>query len=373
MSIKKTELTTPLLRILFSISVVTLFLASCSKDPIREKPVDPGPDPVDSLDLKTGCLIINEGNFNWGNATVTYINPEFDYVQPDLFTAVNNRPLGDVAQSMGVYNDLGFIIVNNSNKIEVVSMNTFESVKTISGFNSPRFIEFIDATKAYVTNMKKDISIVNLKTLEITGTIQTPEWTEGLIRYNDYIFATCIGVFNEPSIHRKAKVLIISTKEDKIIDSIQTGKEPVNIVIDKKNKMWVLSTGGWDSYEPASLVRIDPDLKIVEKAYVFPSQSAVPSRLCINPTGDTLYYLKDGVYQLPVTASALPVSPLIKSEGRLLYGLNIHPDDGTIWVTDAVDYVQPGRVYHYDTKGTLVDSFKTGTIPGNVCFGAETE
>ena len=79
-----------------------------------------------------------------------------------MFGRVNDRPLGDVAEAMKVYNMKGYIVVNNSNTVEVVSLPDFKSVKSITGFNSPRNIEFIDSNKAYVTNLLKDISVVDL-------------------------------------------------------------------------------------------------------------------------------------------------------------------------------------------------------------------
>jgi len=55
----------------------------------------------------------------------------------------------------------------------------------------------------------------------------------------------------------------------------------------------VLCTGGFDNYEAPSLLRIDPDLLMVEKVYSFTQGKDTPSRLCINPSGDTLYYLNN--------------------------------------------------------------------------------
>ena len=342
---------------------------SCSKDPIREKPVDP-PVVDTTINFKEGCFVVNEGNFNWGNASISFISNVTGKVEQDLFDAINNRRLGDVAQSMNVFNGMGFIIVNNSDKIEVVSMNDFKSIATITGFNSPRYIEFVDSTKAYVTNLENDIAVVDLNTLKITKTITIPEWTEGMVYFNNNLYVTCMGKFSAATAIRRAKVLIISTKEDKIVDSIQTRKDPVGIVVDKKNKLWVLSTGGWDGYEQPSIMRIDPVLRIVEKAYLFPASSGSPSRLCINPTGDTLYFLDGGVFQMPVTSQGIPTEAFIHSNGNLFYGLDINPVNGTIWVTDALDYVQNGKVYQYSSSvGTLIKSYDAGRIPGEICFG----
>ena len=350
------------------LGVLIFVISSCSKDPIRPSigPVDPPPG--DSSSYTTGFFIVNEGNFNWGNASVTYVDNETGTPYQHIFQQANNRPLGDVAQSMKVMNNRGYIVVNASNRVEVVDLTDFKIIKSIDGFNSPRYIEFVDSTKAYVTNLYKDISVVDLRTLTITKTIKTPEWTEGMVKYNQYMFLTCIGTFSEPSSKRKAKLLILDTETDVIVDSIQTATEPVGIVIDKKLKLWVLCSGGWDGFSAPVLIRVNPDLRQVEKAFSFPGTD-IPSRLNINPTGDTIYYLQNGIFQMPVTAAQLPSQPLISSGGHLFYGLAINPIDGTIYASDAIDYVQDGIAFQFSSSnGILIHTWETGRIPGSFCF-----
>ena len=360
-SIKRIYLILPIIILVFGIF-------SCSKAPIRQEGPPPPPPPVTDTSHR-GVYVINEGNFNWGNSSVTYIDLTDSVIAKDVFKSINDRGLGDVAEGMKIFNGKGFIVVNNSNKIEVVSLPSFKSVKTITGFNSPRAIEFIDSSKAYVTNLLKDISIVDLKSLTITKTISMPDWTEGIIRYKHWVFVTCVGQYTEPNSMRKAKLIVIDSDVDKIVDSIASGKEPVGIVLDKREKIWVLCTGGFDNYEAPTLIRINPDLMIAEKIFTFPNINDAPSRLCINSLGDTLYFLKDGIFQMPVTSSAIPGTPFIPSNGHLFYGLGIDPANGNIFVTDAIDFAQNGWVYRYNQlTGALLNSYSAERIPGSFCF-----
>jgi hypothetical protein len=60
------------------------------------------------------------------------------------------KTLGDTGQDIGLYNDLAFVVLNYSNKIEVINRYTMVHVATIdSGLSNPRFIAF---WKGYVTN-----------------------------------------------------------------------------------------------------------------------------------------------------------------------------------------------------------------------------
>lgn len=352
--------------IFISLSALSILPSACSKNPVREKIVET--DTTTVSDFENGIFIVNEGNFNSANASVTFLDNKSNTVVQDIFTKSNGRRLGDVAQSMTIAGNKGYLLINNSNRIEVVSLKDFKSVNTISGLHSPRYMMAVDSNKAYATNLQNYISVIDLRTNLVSGTINTTSWTENLIRYDKYMLVTSIGKFSDPTELRKAQVLVIDTETDAIVDSIQSGKEPIGIVIDKKQKVWVLCSGGYDNFEAPSLIRINPELRIVEKVFTFPDPKSVPSRLCMNPGGDTIYYLKGGVYQMPVTSTSLPSQPLINEDGRLFYGLNIHPNTGRIYVTDAKDYMQNGNAYQYSVHGDLIKQYNTGRIPGSFCF-----
>ena len=75
------------------------------------------------------AIVLNEGRIgtNMGAISVLYRN---GMVSPDVFRVVNNRPLGDVAQSITMINGKYFIALNNSKKIEIVNSKTFETLYT---------------------------------------------------------------------------------------------------------------------------------------------------------------------------------------------------------------------------------------------------
>jgi hypothetical protein len=100
-----------------------------------------------------GILILNQGVFLGGNASVSFISNDFSTSENDVFTTTNpSLTLGDTAQDIGFYNDLAFIVLNVSNKIEVVNRHSFKHVASIAtGLNNPRYIAFCNG-KGYVTN-----------------------------------------------------------------------------------------------------------------------------------------------------------------------------------------------------------------------------
>ena len=84
-------------------------------------------DYVDPEEIKTGgqgLFIINEGNFQYGNASLCYYDPDTKEVQTEVFLRANGFKLGDVAQSMTVRDGRGWIVVNNSHVIFALDADT---------------------------------------------------------------------------------------------------------------------------------------------------------------------------------------------------------------------------------------------------------
>ena len=84
-----------------------------------------------------GLFITNEGNFQYGNATLSYYDPATKKVENEVFYRANAMKLGDVAQSMTIHNDLGWIVVNNSHVVFAIDLRTFKEVGRITNLIPP--------------------------------------------------------------------------------------------------------------------------------------------------------------------------------------------------------------------------------------------
>ena len=71
---------------------------------------------------------------------------------------------------------------------------------------------------------------------------------------------------------------------------------------------------------------------------------------------------------MPVEAKNPPSEPIIASDGTIYYSLTISPENGDIYVGDAIDYTQNGVVMRYSADGDLLDTFSVGINPGNFCW-----
>ena len=217
-----------ILNVLFFLLFISVF-SSCKKET---------PDPQEYV-VDEGVFICNEGNFMSGNATLSFLNTKTKTIYNQVFFNANNFPLGDVCQSMAIYGDYGFVVMNNSGKIMVINTNTFKHIATISSLISPRYIEIISPNKAYVTDYNSgSISIINPANFQITGTISIGSTTEAICKLGNDVFVSSWSFSN--------KVFKINSLTNQVEDSLTLVIQPNSMLIDKNNKLWVLSDGGFE-------------------------------------------------------------------------------------------------------------------------------
>lgn len=345
------------------ITFVLLVSTSCMK-------WDYGKDEEDFSATGDGLFITNEGNFQYGNATLSYYNPATKEVQNEVFFRANGMKLGDVAQSMTIYDNKGWVVVNNSHVIFAIDLKTFKEVGRIENLTSPRYIHFISPEKAYVTQIwDYRIFIINPKKFEITGYIDMPRMdmesgsTEQMVQYGPFVYVNCWSYQN--------RIIKIDTETDQVVGELTIGIQPTSLVMDKYNKLWTITDGGYEGspygHEVPSLYCIDAETFTVEKQFKF-KFGDWPSEVQLNGTRDTLYWINKAIWRMDVTAKRAPVRPFIPYSGTILYGLTVNPKTSEVYVADAIDYVQQGIVYRYAPNGDLVDKFYVGIIPGAFCW-----
>lgn len=341
----------------FITSVLFVILTSCVK-------LDDGNEQntVESLLSAEGVFLLNEGNFNHGNGSLSFYSYHSFTLYNQLFLSVNQRPLGDIPTSMTINSNKIYIVVNNSGRIEIVDKGSLKSVGTVTGLKSPRYMEVVDENRAYVTSLYSDsVAILNLAAGNISGYIDLKKPSEA-------IALSSSGKAFIAHWYGGNKIMVVSTESNQVIDSVEVAEEPESMAIDRYNVLWVLCNGGWNRQHSAELIAINvSDHKIVRRL-VFPSVNDSPLCLRIDGRGENLYYLKNGVMQFNVKSSELPLNPVIQENNHIFYKLAVNPDNDEIFVTDAVDYQRKGYLLRYKNDGTPVSEIEADIIPGFMYF-----
>ena len=306
--------------------------------------------------FENGVFVVHEGGFQAGNASLSFYSKDTELMSNGVFSSANGSvPLGDVAQSMELYGDRGYIVVNNSGKIEVVDLKGLTSVGTISGLSSPRYMAFLSDTKAYVSDLFSTISVINPQTLAVVGSLNISGQTEHLVVLNDHLLVAGTTA---------NQVYKVSAATDEVLDSVNVGIGPSNLAVDANGKLWVLTNGGWGTEVP-KLVRVNPSDMTVELTLNFPSTNNYPGNLEISGDGNTLYYVDGQVYQMSISDNALPTTAFSTA---FAYKCGVDPTDDVVYVSDAGDFVSNGKVYRYQSNGTPIDTFNVGVIPAEYAF-----
>ncbi len=334
-----------------------------------------------SVDKPQGVFIVNEGNFTYGNASLSFYDMTTGEVLNDIFYNTNALPLGDVALSMTIKDSLAYVVVNNSGRIYVINTSTFQYVGKITGLTSPRYLHFVSDSKAYVTDLyARSIAIINPLTLEVIGSIDVSNSegglnqhsTEQMVQYGKYVYTNCWSFDNQ--------ILVIDSETDVVVDSIEVLKQPNSMVLDRHHNLWVLSDGGFEGspygYEAPGILKIEDGSKEAILVYRF-EIGEKPSELQINGTGDTLWFLNRHLYCMPLESWADPVpdlfieSPYAQGFNGGFYGLDIDPSSSELYISDAVDFVQRGMVYRFAPNGMPLDTIRVGISPAAFCFKPE--
>lgn len=294
----------------------------------------------------------------------------------DAFGAANNgAKLGDVVQSMGIQGSRGYVVVNASNKIEVVNVPDFKSVGTITGLEQPRYFTSTSATRGYVTEWRGDykgylpgvLSILNLTTNTVASRVPVGRNPEQLLALGGEIYVpnsldNTISVINEAT--------------GKLTSTITVADGPASLAADRDNNLWVLCAG-FVSYtntppyvvqiSPGTLIRLNPSSPATQLKLPFSATLGSPSQLRISPEqSQQLYYRLNGVeYRMSTTANALPATPFLR---RNFSGFAIDPRDNTIFGAISPSYNTNGRFIRYQPSGVAIDSFTMKVGPNGFVF-----
>jgi YVTN family beta-propeller protein len=326
------------------------------------------PDPTQPADV----FIVNEGGFNKGNAGISsFSTASRQLMNVNQFQTANNRPLGDVAQSMTVVGTRGYIVVNNSNKLEVVSMPDLKEVATVTGLQLPRYFVAASADKGYVTEwvdfgVAGRVAVIDLKTNTILKTITTGITPETMLLVGNKLYVANNG---------ENTLTIINTLTDEVASTATVGDSPTSLVQDRTGRVWVLNSGmvaynpdyteDYEHTTPGSLVSFDPQSPTAQTRRTFASNQVRPQKLLIDFTGTTLYFSNGAaVFRMNTTDAALPTTPIIR---RRFYGLGLDPRDNTLYGS-LENFSGPTKFIRYQSTGTPIDSFAVGVGANSFVF-----
>jgi len=351
------------LLVLWSLFAVVV-MQSCSDD---DNPDKPGED---------GFFIVNEGGFGNGNTSISFYDRETDVVTNDVFAQANGRALGDQAQSMTIFEDKGYIVVQGSGKIEVIDEDAFTSIATITdGIENPRYFLGVSSSKGYVSDWGADgltgtIKVIDLNTHKVLKSISTGKGPNRMIKLGNDVYVANSGGYGKDN-----TVQVINATTDAVSSTLIVGDNPNSLQLDSDGNIWVSSSGAV-AYNSDFSINVANSTKGSISKISSGSESlrievagvvyGGARNLEISSDGEKIYYLFDGtIYSMNTASSTLPSSAFASG---YFYGLAVDPYNGNIIGMAAPSFSSSGTIEVMDAAGNRLNTYTVGIAPNGAAF-----
>lgn len=297
----------------------------------------------------SGIYFINEGNFGFGNGSISKYDPEQREVHHHIFQSQNNIPLGDVPQSINIYKDKFYIPVNSSGSIVICDTNNLDHIYTIEETGSPRFIEPFKDSLALITDLySNSIHLYNIITYQKIEDFKIPSWTETMVRFENKIFISAPN----------AQYLYIFDIENLVIsDSILLDYGIKGIIQDKNQKLWTLHASNYKHESTNKLYKINPWLLDIDTTIIL-SDSLRYNHLTYAQNQHSIYLNHAG----QIEKYNIEEDKILETNfySPNIYSFSFDQNKNELYLSEAHDYVQASTIYRLDTLFHIIDSFNVG-------------
>lgn len=377
---------------IFLLALALLTLAACRNDElISESETEITGGKTENGNI-SGLYVLNEGNMGSNKATLDFLDLASETGSPvyhrNVYAASNPnevKELGDVGNDIKVYGSKLWMVVNCSNKVEVLNAYTCKKQAQISipncrsvCFNGP--YAYVSAYVAPVA-IRPDAEVgavykIDTLSMQIVDKVTVGYQPEELTVLGHKLYVANSGGYRTPNYDRTVSEIDLNTfKEVRKIDV------DINLSLlraDRYGQLWTVSRGNYKN-APARLYWLAKD---ADGAMKKAGMIDVPvSNLCI--VGDSLYYI--GVQYSKVTQSntisygiinvkthevvtrSLSSAPEVQ-QIEMPYGIIVNPEHRDFYLMDAKNYVSSGRLLHFKADGSYDWAVNTGDIPGHAAF-----
>ncbi len=336
-----------------------------------------------------GFYLVNEGNMGSNKCTLDYFDYFTGLYARNIYAEKNPeviKELGDVGNDIGIYGSKLYVVVNCSHKVEVLDARSGIRIGQVDIPNC-RYVRF-HRGKAYVSSYVGPVLIdpdapkgavyeVDTTSLAVTRKVSVGYQPEEMEIVDDYMYVANSGGYRAPDYDNTVSVV-------QMIDFKQVRQIPVGINLHRLKKdgykqLWVSSRGDYAGRR--SCLYLLSRKKGTNEYMVADTLDVACSNMAIH--GDSLYYyatewnnftssnsISYGIINVRTreVVSTNFITDGTEKEITIPYGINIHPETGDIFVTDAKNYVSSGTLYCFDPSGKKKWSVRTGDIPAHITF-----
>lgn len=331
-----------------------------------------------------GFFLLNEANMGSGKASLDYFDYESGVYNKNIFNTRNRQiehGLGDVGNDIQVYGGKLYAVINVSNLVEVMDVATAKHITAISIPNC-RYITF-DKGYAYVSSYAGEVKIdpnarlgyvarIDTATLSVKDTCAVGYQPEEMVIRNNKLYVANSGGYRVPNYDNTISVIDLNTFKEtkKITVAINLDR----MKLDSYGNIYVTSRGDYKTI-PSNTYILDPYDKVSNVLNLPASNFTICGDSAYVYSTEWSYITNKNTitYAIINTKQKAVVSRNFITDGTdkniaIPYGIAVNPETREILVTDARDYVTPGRLYCFTPGGKRKWDAETGDIPAHFVF-----
>jgi len=326
--------------------IIAILFIGCQAD--NEEIIDPIPN--------QWVFVACEGNFGASNGSISMIN--------ELGEVKSVNDLGDIVQSVEVYKNKLFVIINNSHKIMAFDITAdglrLPGIEIDTNNSSPREMQIID-DKLYFKNWNSsDVKILNLTNYVIEESIQVEGKPESIVIDGTDLW---VGIQMNNDYSDGNKLLKISTISNSVSETFDIGKGPTSLTV-SDNNIYVANTyydANYNAFYGSSKLNVIS--KEVDINYY--GSGIVCGGDVLNYNSDIFRSYSGGAAMLGSDLKILEQTKIGSYEPSQLYSSEIIGDYIYFGITDFRDINQVKVV---DFNNNEIASYDVGLIPGDFAF-----
>ena len=358
---------------------------SCRKEENIVPPTKTGiTEPRTDTKIK-GFYLLNEGNMGSNKASIDFFNYETGCYNKNIYADRNPgvvKELGDVGNDIQIYGNKLYAVINCSHFVEVMNV---ENAKHISQISIPncRYITFKDKY-AYVSSYAGPVQIdpnarlgyiakIDTTTLAVIDSCNVGYQPEEMVIVGNKLYVANSGGYRVPNYDHTVSVIDLNTFKE--IKKIDVAINLHRLEADSYGNIYVSSRGNYYEVPSKTFVIDSKTDEVVKEIALANSEMAL--------AGDSLYiYSTEWNYNTGSNTISYAIYDVKKQEIltrnfikdgtekkiEIPYGIAINQETQEFFVTDAGNYVTPGKLHCYSLDGYLKWSVTTGDIPAHFAF-----
>ena len=292
-----------------------------------------------------------EGNFGASNGSISMIN------QDGVVLEVTE--VGDVVQSLEVYENKLIVVVNNSHMIKVYDITedglALPGIEISTDNSSPRELVVVD-DKVYFTNWNtQDVKVLNMVNYNIETSISVGGLPESIVTDGSYLW---VGITMNSDWSSASSVVKIDMNTNSVVETYEVGLGPTSLTVDD-NEVYVARTfydENWNSFYGSSKIS---QSEITMKNY---GVGTACGGSMMKYNSEVYRSFDGGIATLDFELNINTASKIGSYNQSQVYSTEVIGDYIYFGITD---YIEINEVRVVDFNGNEVSTYDVGILPGD--------